>query len=324
MVGPDSDHVAKVGEKLIGSRLVPFLGAGANLCGRDAHRPWAEGDPFLPSGSELAGHLALRGSYPMPDDRDLSRVAQYVEAKWGEDELYRYVREALDGDYKPTSLHTLLARTARRLNDAGLPQLVAATSNYDDLLERALEREGLEFDVVWYEARQNAPARGRFIHRAPGERPAPITRPNKYAGLPVTLERPAILKLHGCLDRAAASEDSYVITEDSYISYLLGGDVGALIPIALRQRLSTCSILFLGYSLSDWNLRVVLDRIWGAQKLMVKSWAVMLEPEDPNRSRIERILWATRTNVELVYSDLIDYVRELDAVLQHSNVPAGG
>ena len=94
-----------------------------------------------------------------------------------------------------------------------------------------------------------------------------IARPNKYTGLPIELERPAILKLHGCLDRESAGDDSYVITEDSYIDYLSGGDVGALIPIALSQRLTSNSLLFLGYSLSDWNLRVILNRIWGARKL---------------------------------------------------------
>ena len=63
--------------------------------------------------------------------------------------------------------------------------------------------------------------------------------------------RPAVLKLHGCLDRQSAGDDSYVITEDSYIDYLSGGDVGALIPIALSQRMTSNSLLFLGYSLSD-------------------------------------------------------------------------
>ena len=51
------------------------------------------------------------------------------------------------------------------------------------------------------------------------------------------------------------------------------------------------SLLFLGYSLSDWNLRVILNRIWGARKLVGKSWAVQREPADPNVSKIEQALW---------------------------------
>ena len=316
----DEDHYLTIAEKLAGGRMIPFLGAGANLCDR-GEQVWEQGGPFLPSGAELAGHLAARGRYPMHEELDLLRVSQYVDAARGEDELYLYLREVFDSKYSPTSLHRLLARAARVLGEARLPQLLVVTTNYDDLVEQALAAEGLEFDVVWYEAKQNAEARGRFVHRAPGGKAKVIARPNKYTGLPMVLERPAILKLHGYLDRASAGDDSYVITEDSYIDYLSGGDVGGMIPIALWQRMTSNSLLFLGYSLSDWNLRVILNRIWGARKLVGKSWAVQREPPDPNQSKIEQALWDTRENVELVYCELSEYVKELEARLPGA-VPA--
>jgi len=236
----------------------------------------------------------------------------------GEDELYLYLREVFDSEYSPTSLHRLLARTAKALADGGLPQLLVVTTNYDDLVERALADEGLDYDVVWYEAKQNAGSRGRFVHRAPGAKPKVIPKPNKYTGLPEKLVRPAVLKLHGCIDRESAGDDSYVITEDSYIDYLSLGDAGGApipIPIALSQRMTSNSLLFLGYSLSDWNLRVVMNRIWSARKLMVKSWAVQREPTDPNESKVEQALWDDRQNIELVYCELSEYVKELDARL---------
>jgi hypothetical protein len=336
----DEEHYFTIGEKLAAGRMIPFLGAGANLCDR-GKEVWEQGRPFLPSGAELATHLAERGRYPMAEqlvpptgrerasqrgdlreprprprpDLDLLRVSQYVDAARGEDELYLYLREVFDSECLPTSLHRLLARAAKALGDAGRDQLLIVTTNYDDLIEQAFEDEGLEFDVIWYEAKQNAQARGRFVHRAPGGKPKVIARPNKYTGLPIKLERPAVLKLHGCLDRESAGDDSYVITEDSYIDYLSGGDVGALIPIALSQRMTSNSLLFLGYSLSDWNLRVVMNRIWGARKLVVKSWAIQREPTDPNLSKIEQALWDTRENVELVYCELSEYVKELEARL---------
>jgi SIR2-like protein len=314
----DDDHYFSVVEKLGGGRMIPFLGAGANLCDR-GDEPWEPDSPFLPSGSELADYLVQRGRYPDPADRDLMRVSQYVDAAQGEDELYVYLREVFGSEYRPTSLHQLLARTARLLAEQGRPQLLAVTTNYDDLLEVALAEEGLEFDVVWYEAKHNSSAHGRFLHRAPGKKPKAIARPNKYAGLPIALERPAILKLHGCLDRESASDDSYVVTEDSYIDYLSGGDVGTLVPIALWQRMTSNSLLFLGYSLNDWNLRVILNRIWGTRKLVAKSWAIQREPTDPKVSKIERTLWDARENVELVYCELSEYVQALEAKLQ---VPA--
>jgi hypothetical protein len=294
--------------------MIPFLGAGANLCDR-GDEPWEPDSPFLPSGSELADHLARRGRYPDSRDHNLLRVSQYVDAAEGEDELYVYLREVFGSEYRPTSLHRLLARTARLLTETGRPQLLTVTTNYDDLLETALAEEGLEFDVVWYEAKHNAPAHGRFLHRPPGKKPRAFARPNKYAGLPIVLERPAILKLHGCLNRESASDDSYVVTEDSYIDYLSVGDVGALIPIALWQRMTSSSLLFLGYSLNDWNLRVILNRIWGTRKLVAKSWAIQREPADPKISKIEQTLWDARENVKLVYCELSEYVQELEAKL---------
>ena len=131
--------------------------------------------------------------------------------------------------------------------------------------------------------RERSKARGRFLHRAPGSDEAvSITRPNKYAGLPITLERPTVLKLHGALDRGVDRDDSYVITEDSYIEYLSGRDLGSLLPIALWQRMTSTGFLFLGYALRDWNLRVILNRIWQTQELTTRSWAVQREPTDPN------------------------------------------
>ncbi len=322
----DETHYLKVVEKLAEGRMIPFLGAGANLVDR-GDEEWKEGADFLPNGRELAKYLAKRGLYPplpegkLPEQLNLLRVAEYVAAAGDEADLYKYLHDVFGLEYSPTSLHRFFARAAKDLGEAGRPQLVVATTNYDDLVERAFAEAGLEFDVVWYEARQNAATRGRFVHRPPVGKPVVVARANKYKGLPIALERPAILKLHGCLDRESANDDSYVITEDSYIDYLSGGDVGAVIPIALSQRMAESSMLFLGYSLSDWNLRVILNRIWGARKLQVKSWAVQREPSDPDESKIEHALWEARENVELVYCELSQYVQQLEAKLQGA-VPA--
>jgi len=333
MQDADERHYRRIAQMLARGRMIPFLGAGANLCDR-AHLGWEQGGPFLPSGAELARHLAECGLYPpypddpLPEQLDLLRVSEYVAAAAGEDELYAILREVFVAKYSPTSLHRLLARAARALEEAGLPQLLVVTTNYDDLVELALEEEGLEFDVIWYEAKQNNEAHGRFVHRAPGGRATVVKRANEYTGeqkeqeadvveTKALLERPAVLKLHGCVDRESEDDDSYVITEDSYIDYLSlsSVDVGSLIPIALWNRLMTTSLLFLGYSLSDWNLRVILNRIQGVQKLQTKSWAVQREPEDPSQSKIEQTLWNTRENVELVYCELSEYVKELEARL---------
>ena len=73
--------------------------------------------------------------------------------------------------------------------------------------------------------------------------------------------------------------------------------------------------LFLGYSMRDWNLRVILNRMWGAQQLDLKSWAVQREPTDAGASEIEEALWRDRGNVDLLWVTLKEYVERLDAEL---------
>jgi hypothetical protein len=317
----DDYHFQSVAEELVSGRVIPFLGAGANLTDR-AGVAWSLSSPFLPNGAELAEHLSRRGNYPRREDRDLGRVSQFVEVEVAEGRFYRFLREVFYRSYEPTSLHRLIARIGRHLHEEGRAQLIVATTNYDDLVEQAFDGEGLEHDVVWYDARRLSASRGRFMHSAPHQEPVPVLFANDYRGLPLALERPVILKLHGCFNRAGSSDDatgdSYVVTEDGYIDYLTGADIADLLPIAVWQQLTRRSFLFLGYSLSDWNMRVVLRRIWGAHRLEEKSWAVLLEPRRPDgscdvdASRIERALWRTRDNVELVYCDLARYVREIE------------
>ena len=308
---PDDRHYALVAEFLGSAEVVPFLGAGANLCDRPDAVSWELGH-FAPSGVELAHALAQRSRYP-DENLDLLRVSQYVDAILGERQLYRYLHAVFDSDYPPTTLHRFLASLPPLLRRRGEPQLLLLTTNYDDLAERALAQADEPFDVVWYEAKRG-PRQGRFLHRGPSGDVVPIDRPNKYTGLDLE-QRTVILKLHGAIDRTDEKGDSYVITEDSYIDYLVGGDVGEQIPFSLRERMADSHFLFLGYSMRDWNLRVILNRIWGAQELDLKSWAVQREPADAGAREVEEALWRDRGDVELLYVPLDDYVGRLEAEL---------
>jgi hypothetical protein len=307
----DEDHYWLVADRLLGGRVVPFLGAGANLCGRPDGVPWAHGE-FLPSGRELAERLARRSRYPLDDDMDLLRVAQYVDAVLGEQALYEYLRATFDADYPPTSLHVLLAEVAAQMRGLGRTPLLILTTNYDDALERAFEARDEPCEVLWYEAKRGD-ARGRFRHRS-GDTVTTIDRPNEYL-TPELREHTAILKLHGAIDRQDPKADSYVITEDNYIDYLSTGDIASQIPITLREKMGESHFLFLGYSLRDWNLRVILNRIWGKQTLDLKSWAVQRKHATGKLSEIEQKLWRDRGDVDLLYVPLDEYVTNLQGQL---------
>jgi hypothetical protein len=297
-------------------RVIPFLGAGVNLCGRPEGLAWSHRQfEHLPSGGELAEYLAEEFFYPEDERRDLVRVSQYVALKQGSGPLYAELHELFDGDYPVTALHRFLAGFPAALREKGYapryPLIV--TTNYDDLMERAFQGAGEAFDVVSYVA--DGAQRGKFLHRSPDGDARLIERPNEYRGLSLD-QRAVILKIHGAVDRATAEWDSFVITEDHYIDYLTRTDISNLVPVTLVAKLKRSHFLFLGYSLRDWNLRVILHRIWGEQKLSWKSWAIQLDP-DP----MEEEFW-TKRGVEILNVRLEEYVAGLRECVE--GLPAAG
>ena len=290
--------------------MVPLLGAGINLCGRPDNEVWERREPrYLPSGGELAAFLAEYFEYPPDDARDLVRVSQYAAVMQGLGPLYDELHEIFDADYEPSALHRFLAGFPAILRSKGYKpryQLIV-TTNYDDALELAFRRVDEEFDLVTYIA--DGEERGKFLHWPPGDPPRLIDRPNEYGELSLD-RRTVILKIHGAVDRVNSEwGDSYVITEDHYIDYLTRTDISGLLPVTLGAKLRRSHFLFLGYSMRDWNLRVILHRIWGQQKLNYKSWAIQVDPE-----AIEREFWQKR-GVDILDVRLERYVAGLEAGL---------
>jgi hypothetical protein len=299
---PLDEHYGRVLQALTDGTVVPLLGAGVNLCGRPQLSQWQLGR-FLPSGDELASYLADKFSYPQKEARELARVSQFAAVKMGSGELYEKLRKLFDADYPPTCLHQFLAGLTTNLNQKGYhPQhQLIVTTNYDDVLERAFQAANEPFDVVSYIA--DGELKGRFFHSPMWGEPRLIEKANEYT---ISLDRTVILKIHGEVDRDNADRDSYVITEDHYIDFLSRSDIAVLLPPMLVAKMRRSHFLFLGYGLRDWNLRVILHRIWGAQKLTYKSWAIQLHPDD-----LDREFWQKR-DVEIYDVRLEDYVSELN------------
>jgi len=304
-------HCGIAAREIRAGRVVPFLGAGANLCGRPEELTWRPGQfDWLPNGNELAGYLAGLFDYAEQDRQDLVRVSQYVSLMVGAYPLYEELRRLFDGDYPPTKLHEFLAEIPAMLRAEQpdrVPYQLIVTTNYDDLLERAFAKQGEPYDLVTYNA--VGQFGGKFTHYPSGGEPKVILEPNAYSGVS-TSQRTVILKIHGAIDRNDASRDSYVITEDHYIDYLARTDVSKLVPVTLVDKLRRSHCLFLGYSLRDWHLRVILNRIWGDEHLRSKSWAIQRRP-DPLDVR----LWGAR-DVEILHTPLEEYIEKLRDALE--------
>ena len=121
--------------------------------------------------------------------------------------------------------------------------------------------------------------------------------------------------MHGHIDRRRGIEDTFVITEEDYISFLLGMGAGGLFPADLVTLMQMRTLLFLGYRLRDWNFRTWLDRarfIYSARR----SYAVARDIEPA-----ERDLWHQR-KVEVFNGDLNEFVPRLDDALGQTPLPS--
>ena len=265
---PAQDHFEDVARTILEGRVVPVLGADV---------------------AELTLRLAQRFGYPGDGGRaTLPSVAQYVAVMKGSGPLYDELHELLEADLPPTPLHRLLASLPALLRERGLPPQVVVTTSYDTALEQAFAEAGEAVEVVAYLA--SGRHRGRFCHIAPDGAGRLIEEPNTYA-TELPLDRNAvILKLHGQVERTPEREwESFVVTEDDYIDYLAQVEIAAAVPVSLAARLRRSHFLFLGYTMADWNLRVILHRLWGDQPLSYHSWAVQPEPKP-----LEREFWHRR------------------------------
>jgi hypothetical protein len=254
-------------------KVIPFLGAGASLAARPGGEAWKPGAGFLPSGSELAQYLDDRSGYPSGEAMELSRVAQYFDGITGRGGLDSDLHEVFAAKVAPGPLHEFLAE---------LPWLFVVTTNYDDLMEQALTTKGRAYRVVVY--RTSDP---RFLYwdkdrKEPEEVGAQDLRFD-------VAEAPVVFKMHGAADRANPERDSYVITEDDYVEFLSRLATTAAIPPLFAESFRKSHFLFLGYGLRDWNLRVVLHRIYQQWPRRFASWAIQQRPD-----RLEREFWARR------------------------------
>ena len=278
-----ADRVHDVVETMLAGRLVPVLGTDV---------------------AELTTRLAERFEYPAANGDALPRVAQYIAVMRGSGPLYDELHAMFQADLPPTPVHRFFAALPPLLRERGAPHQLIVTTSYDLALERAFLDAGEAFDVVSYLAAGRN--RGKFCHVGPNGAGTLIEVPNTYATELSLEERTIILKLHGQVGNTEDREwESFVVTEDDYIEYLAQSEVASVVPVALGAKLRRSHFLFLGYTMADWNLRLLLHRLWGDQPLSYRSWAVQPEPMP-----IEREFWRRR-DVDVLEIPLERYVGAL-------------
>ena len=287
--------------------VVPLLGSRVNA--------ESSGEQSLPDSEQLAADLAQRFDFD-GSSHDLAAVAQYVFVTRGSPFLYKTLKQILAVDTEASPVHRFFARFPKTLEELGLPKRyqMIVTTNYDNALECAFDRENEPYDLAVYMA--SGPDRGKFVHFPYDGAPEAVSVPNHYGKFPIDdygdLDRTVIIKVHGAVDGNMGDyrwKENYIITEDQYIDYLSTRPAESLVPVQILEKLRGSHCLFLGYNVHDWNLRVFLKRIWRDVAIDAQSWAVESSPDV-----LEDRFWR-RFGVNVIPSRLHDYVSVLSASL---------
>ena len=241
--------------------VIPFLGAGASLPA--VIDPEWQIDLRFPLARELAGALAGKTSYPEEAPLELALVAQYYAGMIGRQPLTDYLHDIFVREHQSTSLHRFLADRM----DKG----IIITTNYDNLVERSFGDR--PFDLVVHAIDKDKVLLLRHgaaepVYVAPGSLDADGS------------EHPLVYKMHGTADERDPLPDQFLITEDDYVDFLTRMTRQKVLPAPVLKALMRSNVLFLGYGLGDWNVRVILNTVARQYNNPIrarqgwKSWAI--------------------------------------------------
>jgi hypothetical protein len=212
-----------------------FLGAMVSAASPPTSRFEYKDGP--PGGSALCQKLVELFGYQDDDAHNLARVSLYGQ--------YRDLgsRHSLVQALKTELCHERIVPSPALHMLAALPFRIVITTNYDSLFEQALSQ---------LTARDGRPSPKRPIIKIYDP-----TRTGSPEDVPLdpSANEPVLLKLHGDFSRP----ESIVITEEDYIVFIQRMSTPHLHPIHefIRARMKTWPVLFIGYSLKDYNLRLL-------------------------------------------------------------------
>src|SRR5665647_48170 len=266
-------------------KCTPFLGAGA-CCEK------------IPIGSQIANEWAKKYDYPMEDSYDLIRVAQFVavteDAMTPKEEICKKINELLKEVTPkyfeiPDELHGVLA---------DLPLPVYITTNYDDLMVRALKSRG----------------------KTPNQE---ICRWNKClmqrkqtsSDFDPTPEKPLVFHLHGFCE----IPESLVLTDDDYLDFLVAISMEQnLLPPRIQEAFTSTSLLFLGYRIADWDFKVLFRILAGYLERSISRThiSVQLVPGNVSETQKEKAQeyldsYFAELHIQVYWHDCREFAAEL-------------
>jgi hypothetical protein len=227
------DSLRLIAEVIRSRQCILFLGAGAHAPPPDDEADLYPAAQRPPIGAQLSRQLAdacgLAERFPAEDVTNLQRVSLFYEIQRSRHHLVDAVRNAVQVGKRPSPMLETLARM-------DFPLVI--TTNYDQLFENALAAVGKQPRVAVY---------------------TPALEPTTDYRDP-TPESPVVFKIHGDISRP----ETIVITDEDYIQFVLrmsSKDPYDPLPLTLKFFLTTWTTLFVGYSLLDYNLRLLFKTL---------------------------------------------------------------
>ena len=185
--------------------------------------------------AERATELAASRGYLRRYQNELQRTSWFYELKHQREALITRVSQSVDSGRRPSAV-------VRALAEIDFP--IVITTNYDRLFEQSMGVHSKNASPIVYNPKREETPQLRGLPK-PGER--------------------WLFKIHGCVSKP----ESIVITDEDYVRFVMrmnDGEDFHPIPQKIRTQLAEWPTLFVGYSLLDYNLRLLFRTLrWRIQ-----------------------------------------------------------
>lgn len=213
----NKEHFRTLRKAIENNKLAIFVGSAVSY------------DSKLPSWGDLIS--VMKNALENPRTDDYLKIAEHFYLQYGRNTYYSKINEFFPPGSQPNHLHDLILQLK--------PQHIV-TTNWDNLLEKAIENRGeLYFKV---------------------------TSDHELASSPSSQ---LLVKMHGDL-----SQRNIIFKESDYLAYT---DKFPLIENFIKSLFSTHVVLFIGYSISDYNLNQILSWIRNRTQDAPPSFTILTE-----------------------------------------------
>jgi hypothetical protein len=210
-------------------------------------------------------HLLARVTRIANPPEGLTSIASYFERLQGRKKLWELLQQVIGPKKMPTRTHKLLAEAARHhLNQKSAGDYLIITTNYDCLMENALDALEVPYIVlmtkksdsrVLIRCSEKVENREILLRKSNKDYPSEFVL-RKTQGVVI------LYKIHGCLHPDFSFDDEgLVISDNDYVNYVTQMSNNKMIPAEVGSLMRDKPLWFLGYSLSDWNVRSLYEEV---------------------------------------------------------------